>query len=452
MNILSPERVSESWSEFIKLLRNDLEPDEVEAWVNKLTLVNYQPGSIVLGGVNQFFYNWIRDHHYKLLKNHLTKSFNGLNIAEDFQLTIQVGKDGQDTKSITKTSDPEKKGIFENGLNPQFRFANFINGNNSDMAYAAARAVGDNVTENKYNPLFICGDVGLGKTHLVQSIGINVQERKRNIKIRYAKSDEFTDEVINGIRFRNIQAVRDKYRLVDLLLIDDIQFLENKESTQEEFFHIFNKLIENGKQIVLTADRYPREIKNLEERLVNRFNSGMVARIGRPDFETRVAIIRSRVDQMKISLSEEVINHIASSVKSNIREMIGILVHLEAGWSLLGQKISLESTKRILKEVLDIEENPVSIDNIIKLISKKFDVKVSDIMSDRRDKEISKTRQIAMYISRELTGLSYPVIGKHFGGKNHSSVLQACKKIKEWMENDPEINQTVSTIVRELSM
>jgi len=445
-------RVSESWSEFLDLLRNDLEPDEVEAWVNKLTLQNYQPGSVVLGGVNQFFYNWIRDHHYKLLKNHLTKSFNDLNISDDFQLVIQIGKENQEIKSSATDSGPSKKTTLENGLNPQFHFSNFINGKNSDMAYAAARAVGDNVTENKYNPLFICGEVGLGKTHLVQAIGINAQERQSKIKIQYTKSDEFTDEVINGIRFRSIQEVRNKYRSVDLLLLDDIQFLENKESTQEEFFHIFNKLIENKKQIVLTADRYPREIKNLEERLVNRFNSGMVARIGRPDFETRVAIIRSRVDEMNISLNEEVINLIASSVKSNVRDILGILVHLEASWSLLGQEISPDSTKRILKEVLDIEENPVSIDNIIKLISKRFDVKISDMMSERRDKEISKTRQIAMYISRELTGSSYPVIGKHFGGKNHTSVMQACKKIKEWMDNDPEINQTVSAIIRELSI
>ena len=452
MNIPPSDSITESWSEFLKLLRNDLEPDEVEAWANKLTLINYHPGSVVLGGVNQFFYNWIRDHHYKLLKNHLTKSFSDLKIADDFQLTIQIGKETPEPKPTIKTPGQTKRTSHENGLNPQFHFSNFINGNNSDIAYAAARAVGDNVTENKYNPLFICGDVGLGKTHLVQAIGINVQERQKNIQIQYTKSDEFTDEVINGIRFRSIQEVRNKYRSVDLLLIDDIQFLENKESTQEEFFHIFNKLIENKKQIILTADRYPREIKNLEERLVNRFNSGMVARIGRPDFETRVAIIRSRLDQMNIFLNEEVINLIASAVKSNVRDILGILVHLEASWSLLGQDITLDSTKRILKEVLDIEENPVSIDNIIKLISKKFDVKVSDMVSDRRDKEISKTRQIAMYISRELTGSSFPVIGKHFGGKNHTSVMQACKKIREWMDNDPEINQTVSTIIRELSM
>ena len=365
-------------------------------------------------------------------------------------MVIQIGKEDKETKPVPPVSIPGKKAA--DGLNPLFHFDNFVNGSNSDIAYAAARAVGDNFTTNKYNPLFLSGDVGLGKTHLIQAVGLKVKQNYPNFKILYTNSEEFTSEVINGIRFRKIADVRNKYRSIDLLLVDDIQFLENKESTQEEFFHIFNELIDNNKQIIITADRYPREIKNLEERLVNRFNSGMVARIGRPDFETRVAIIRNKVDQMAIPLDEENINLIASSVKSNVRDILGILIHLEASWSLLDQDISLESTKRVLKEVLDIEENPITIENIIKMICHKFDVKITDIMSEKRDKEISKTRQIAMYISRELTGSSYPVIAKHFGGKNHTTVLQACKKTKEWMDKDPEINQTITTIVRDLSV
>lgn len=443
---------SDSWSKFIELLTNDLEADEVEAWANKLTLVDLNPNNITIGGINQFFYNWIRDHHYKLLKNHLFKSFLNFGIKPDFQLIIQIGKENQNLKLETQTTQKINKIKKNDGLIPEFDFSNFVNGNNSDIAFAAANAVGDNVLENKYNPLFICGDVGLGKTHLIQGIGIKARNRFKKIKIKYTNSEEFTNEVINGIRFRKIRDIRNKYRNIDLLLIDDIQFLENKESTQEEFFHIFNELIHNKKQIVITADRYPREIKNLEERLVNRFNSGMVARIGRPNFETRVAIIRNRVDLMSIPLDEDIINLIANSVKSNVRDILGILIHIEASWSLLGQEISIESTKRILNDVLDIEENPITIDIIIKHISSKFDIKVSDILSNRRDKEISKARQIAMYISRELTKLSFPVIGKHFGGKNHTSVLQACKKTKDWMENDPEINQTITTIVRNLSV
>ncbi len=445
------EQITKSWNNFIASLKANLEQEEIEAWVNRLILIKYQTDLIIIGGINQFFCNWIKDQHYQLIKKYLIENFNELHLENDFELIIQVWKQNQDARPVKEEKIDENK-VSKDGLNPQFRFKNFVNGSNSDIAYAAAVAVGDNVFENKYNPLFICGDVGLGKTHLIQAIGIRAKSLSSNLKVQYTNSERFTNEVINGIRFRNIQTVRNKYRNIDLLLIDDIQFLEKKESTQEEFFHIFNELIQGKKQIIITADRYPREIKDLQERLVNRFNSGMVARIGRPDFETRVAIIRNRVEQMQVPLNEEIINFIASSVKSNVRDILGILIHLEASWSLLGQDISIDATKRVLKEVLNLEDSPLTIDNIIKFICNRFEVKISDIMSDKRDKEISKTRQIAMYVSRELTGLSFPVIGKHFGGKNHTTVLQACKKTKEWLEKDPEINQTVTTIIRELSV
>ncbi|MBU2514451.1 chromosomal replication initiator protein DnaA [bacterium] len=445
------DQITKSWNSFITTLKNSLDQDEIEAWVNRLVLVQFQKDLIIIGGVNQFFCSWIKDHHYKLIKDKLLLNFDNLNLDSDFELIIQVWKQSQDIKPVIDEKTGKQK-VSSDGLNPQFRFENFINGSNSHIAYAAATAVGDNIFDNKYNPLFICGDVGLGKTHLIQAIGIRAKQSKEDIKIKYTNSERFTNEVINGIRFRNIQDVRNKYRDIDLLLIDDIQFLERKESTQEEFFHIFNELIQNKKQIIITADRYPREIKDLQERLVNRFNSGMVARIGRPDFETRVAIIRSRVEQMHVPLNEEINNYIANSVKTNVRDILGILIHLEASWSLLGQEITIDSTKRVLKEVLNIEESPLTIDNVIKFVCNRFDVKITDILSDKRDKEISKTRQIAMYVSRELTGLSFPVIGKHFGGKNHTTVMQACKKTKEWLEKDPEINQTVTTIVRELSV
>ena len=440
-----------NWNRVIELLTNDLEADEIEAWVNKLTLIKVQPNQVVIGGVNRFFCNWIKDHHQKLIHTHIKNAFADLNLNEDFQLILQIEKKSTENLSLSLSEDKNKKADRENGLNSELNFHNFVNGSNSNIAYAAAQAVGDNITENKYNPLFICGNVGLGKTHLIQAIGNKVDQTSPHLNIRYTNSEEFTNEVINGIRFRKIQHVRDKYRTVDLLLIDDIQFLENKESTQEEFFHIFNELIQNRKQIILTADRYPREIKNLEERLVNRFNSGMVARIERPDFETRVAIIRNRVEKMKMPLHEDIITLIATSVKNSVRDILGILVHLEANWSLLGQEITIEFTKRILKEVLDIDRNPKTIENVIKTVSKKFEVKISDILSNRRDKEISKSRQIAMYISREITELSYPVIAKHFGGKNHTTVLQACKKTKEWIDADPEIKQTIDTVLKELS-
>jgi chromosomal replication initiator protein len=444
--------LSKNWTQFIDLLAQELDTDEVEAWVSKLVLVNLNEKKVTIGGINQFFCNWIRDHHQKLIHQQILESFRQYDLDEDFQLILQVGKEKVESPKVSLVENMNKKyKAGEDGLNPDLNFQNFVNGSNSDIAFAAAQAVGDNVQENKYNPLFICGDVGLGKTHLIQAIGNNVKSVGHNLKIRYTNSEEFTNEVINGIRYRKNHEIRTKYRAIDILLIDDIQFLENKESTQEEFFHIFNELIQNKKQIILTADQYPREIKNLEERLVNRFNSGMVARIGRPDIETRIAIIRTKVEQMHMLLNEDIIELIANSVKNNVRDILGILIHLEASWSLLNQEITLDFTKRVLKDVLDIDKNPKNIENIIKVVCKKFNIKITDILSEKRDKEISKSRQIAMYLSREITGLSYPVIAKHFGGKNHTTVMQACKKTKEWVDVDPEIKQTISSIMKELS-
>ena len=445
------EKIIQCWDNFIKSIKKDLDPDEIEAWVSNLSLVHFDDANIAVGGVNQFFCNWIRDHHQKLVKKKLIESFEVLGLKREFDLVIQVEKKQNNSNSTPDQKPKPHQEDISDGLNPAFVFETFVNGGNSDIAYAAARAVGDNIEEKKYNPLFICGDVGLGKTHLVQGIGLRAKELNDQMKVRYCSSKEFTNEVINGIRFGKIQEVRNRFRKVDLFIIDDIQFLEGKESTQEEFFHTFNELIQNKKQIVLTADRYPREIRGLEERLVNRFNSGMVARIYPPDYETRVAIIRAKVAKMELPLSEEITTYIANSVKTNVRDIEGILIHLEANWSLLEQEIDMGMVKRILKEVLNVEDAPKTVDAIIKSVSNKFNVKISDIKSDRRDKEISKSRQIAMFISREVTELSYPVIGKHFGGKNHTTVLQACKKTKEWMERDPEIKQTINSIIRELA-
>lgn len=446
----SLKQIEDCWNNFINLLKNQLESDEVEAWVEKLTLSHYQEDKIVISGINQFFCNWIKDHHQTMVRESILSSFQENEITDDFKLVLQAGEEVKEF-SAPKKNVEKSKDVTKDGLNPNFRFENFVNGGNSDIAFAAALAVGEDVHDNKYNPLFVCGDVGLGKTHLIQAIGNKIKESNPNAKIQYSNSEVFTNEVINGIRYRNIQDVRNKYRNVDLLLIDDIQFLENKESTQEEFFHIFNELIQNKKQVIITADRYPREIQNIADRLSSRFHSGMVARIGKPDFETRMAIIKNKVEQIGIPISDEIVSYVATSVKSNVRDILGILIHIEAKWSLLGQDISLNMVKSTLQEVLDIKKNKKNIGEIIKHICNDFNIKITDVLSDKRDKEISKTRQIAMYISREITESSYPAIGKDFGGKNHTSVIQACKKTKEWMENDPEIKQRINSIIRELT-
>ncbi|MDT8445933.1 MAG: chromosomal replication initiator protein DnaA [bacterium] len=449
---MTSEKISSSFNYFIGLLREELESDEIEAWVDHLQLLRCEHGVVTLGGLNQFFCNYIKSHHQGYLREKVLEAFSDFGLDENFQLSIQSSAVPEPEVHPKATESEDLPKVYlEDGLNPNYHFESFVNGSNSDIAYAASQAVGENLAENKYNPLFLCGDVGLGKTHLLQAIGLQAREKDPKARIRYASSKEYINEVIEGIRFQKVGRVRDKYRNVDLLLIDDIQFLENKESTQEEFFHLFNELIQNKKQIVLTSDRYPREIKNLEERLVNRFNSGMVARIYAPDFETRVAIIRTKTEQKHLPLSEEIISYLAQAIKSNVRDIEGILIHIEANWSLLGQEISLETVKRVLREVMNIESNPRSIENIIKKVAAKFDVKVADLKSDKRTQEISKPRQVAMYIAREATDLSFPAIAEHFGGKNHTTVMQAHKKTKEWVEKDPEIRQTVLSIIREIT-
>lgn len=446
----SLKQIEDCWNKFITLLKTQLDSDEVEAWVEKLSLSHYQEDKIVISGINQFFCNWIKDHHQEMVRESLFSSFQDNQISEDFKLVLQAGEEVKEVSAPKKSVNTTQEHAND-GLNPNYRFENFVNGGNSDIAFAAALAVGEDVHDNKYNPLFVCGDVGLGKTHLIQAVGNAIKETNPDSRIQYSTSEVFTNEVINGIRFQKIEEIRNKYRNVDLLLIDDIQFLENKESTQEEFFHIFNELIQNKKQVIITADRYPREIQNIEDRLSSRFNSGMVAKIGKPDFETRMAIIKNKVEQIGIPISDEIVSYVATAVKSNVRDILGILIHIEAKWSLLGQDISLNMVKSTLQEVLDIKENKKNISEIIKHICNEFNVKITDVLSDKRDKEISKTRQIAMYISREITASSFPKIGKDFGGKNHTSVLQACKKTKEWMENDPEIKQRINSIIRELT-
>ena len=444
---------TEHWNNFIVDLKNSVGNDEIEAWVNHLVFIDFNPKKLTIGGLNRFFCDWIRDKHREKVRNLLLQSFKTLHLDDDFDLILTNDNTPASSPALTtSTQSDQQEGAFQSGLDSRNRFEYFVNGSNSNIAYAAARAVGDNYKDTKYNPLFLCGGVGLGKTHLMQAIGIHIQETNPSVKVLYTSSEQFTNDVINGIRFNQMNQIRDKYRSLDLLLIDDIHFLENKASTQEEFFHTFNALIQDQKQVVLTSDRYPKEITNIQERLTSRFSAGMVTRIEPPDIETRVAIIRNELDRNHFPLPNDIVDFLASSIKSNVRDIKGVLIRLEAEWSLMGKDVSLETTRLILKEILHLDNSPISIEDIIKAVCTKYNVKISDIKSDKRDREISTARQIAMYISRELTDHSFPAIGKQFGGKNHTSVLQACKKTKQLMIDDPEAKQTIDSLIRELSI
>ena len=416
-------------------LESSLDESEKEAWLSDIKLVDFEKEKITIGGLNHFFCNWIKDNRAKTLKKYIYQNFSSLGLKKDFQLIFKVKKKIKENKNF-------------DSLHPYNKFRSFINGDNTSIAYACAISLAESLSNNtvsRYNPFFIHGDVGLGKTHLMQAIGNEILEKNKSLKIIYCTSENFTNEVIEGIRKKETSYIKKKYRNCDILLIDDIQFLEDKVKTQEEFFHTFNELINKGKQIVITADRYPREIKNIEDRIINRFSAGMVAKIDKPLFETRVAIIKNEVEKINLPINEDVILHIAHVIKTNVRDIKGVIKCLEAEHSLLKQEINLDSARIILKDILNLDRSPVNVNEIIKEVSKKLNIKVNDIKSEKRDRNITFARQVAMYISREITDLSYPAIGNYFE-KNHASVIQSYKRIKSIIDEDNELRQLILSI------
>ncbi len=444
--------LNDSWQNFRINLLESLPEVEVEAWGESLAIVDCSPGEITFSGLNRFFSEYVKvkyQHQFRtLIQHHFAAHIGSSNLGNsDFKIYFKQANRAPESPRLSKSKAEQIR--RETGLYVNYNFQRFINGANTDIAHAAALAVIDNIAEPKYNPLFICGAVGLGKTHLMQAIGLQVSEKKKISKIWYSSAEGFTNDLIEGIRYSKTDEIRRKYRSLDLLLIDDIQFLENKHSTQEEFFHTLNELILANKQVVITADRYPREIKAIEERLTSRFASGMVAKIEMPDFETRCAILKNEVELKKLKIDDEVITHIAHTVKSNVRDLIGILTKLEAENSLLGLELTLEAARIILKDVLDLDKSPKSVEDVIKTVAAELGVRKADIISEKRDRDISHARQVGMYIAREITDLSYPVIGRHFD-KNHTSVIQACKRVKIMMEENSEFRQMVNSISRKI--
>ena len=338
----------------------------------------------------------------------------------------------------------------ETNLNPRYRFDNYIVGGSNELAHAASLSVSQKLGK-EYNPLFIYGGVGLGKTHLLQALGNAVKEKHKNAKVQYLTCEKFTNEFISAIQGQKTKDFREKYRKIDLLIIDDIQFLARKERTQEEFFHTFNALYENNKQIVLSSDRAPASIEFLEERLRSRFQGGMIADIGYPDFELRVAILRSKIIEKNIDLSDDVIQYIAEHVQNNIRELEGTLNILLASSKMGGAEITLEKTKKYLTHVIKRPRKIISLKKIIKATADFYDVTEKDILSQNRKREIAHPRQVVMYLLRENLKYSYPLIGSKLGGRDHTTVIHACSKIsRELKNNNEQLAEEISFLKQEI--
>lgn len=413
-------------------------------WFSTLQIKEKNEHTLIIETPDEFYKNWIVEHYSPIIQESLNQN-TSQPISVEFQINHQLFTDWP----VISKWEKEKKGEPSSGslpqLNPRYTFDHFVVGPANRFAFAASMAVAESPGK-AYNPLFIYGSVGLGKTHLIQAITHQIRIRHPALNHCYLTSERFTNELIEAIRHRSTNQFRKKYRYIDVLLIDDIHFIAGKESTQEEFFHTFNALHNSRKQIIITSDRPPKEISNLEERLQSRFVWGLIADIQPPDFETRVAILRKKIEHETVQVPDEVILFIAEEIHTNIRELEGALIRVVA-YSLLEEKpISLEMGKVILKDMLKQTSSMVSMERIMDVVAEHYHMKTPDLRTPRRNKNIVLPRQIAMYLSRQLTSHSLPEIGMAFGGRDHTTVLHSWKKIQKNLTGDMALKNMIEQI------
>ncbi|MFH1898415.1 MAG: chromosomal replication initiator protein DnaA [Candidatus Desantisbacteria bacterium] len=441
----------ELWDEVLLKIKEEIPKESYEIWLKPIKPINISGNILEMGVPNMFFKNWMNTHFKSIIDDYLKKITNNL-MSIDFIISSEViTSHVHKPEEETEIRKEKKYSIADFYLNPKYTFDSFVIGESNRFAHAACQAVADKPGMS-YNPLFIYGGVGLGKTHLVHAIGQQLLQKKPNIKIVYVSSEQFLNEFVDAIRFNKPQRFKDKYRNIDILLIDDVQFLSGKEGIQEEFFHTFNTLHGAGKQIVLTSDRPPKEIRTLEERLRSRLEGGLIADIQFPCIETRMAIIKKKAERDGILIPDDVGYFIASKVKTNIRELEGALIRIIAYISLTHEKLDINMVKRVLKNTLMFDEQPesVSIESIQRKTSKYYKVQLSDVLGKKRNSTIVFPRQIAMYLCRKMTTHSLPEIAREFGGRDHGTVMHACNKIKEQIEKDISLQYIIQHIENEL--
>ena len=429
------------WEKSCKIIKEKVSPQNYETWIGPVKIASIEGKKINLSVPNKFFRDWLTENYLPVMRESLS---GVMGIDASINFTIRDEKINITSEKIDKTK-PSVKRVYPS-LNPHYNFERFVVGSSNQFAHAASIAVAEQPAKN-YNPLFIYGGVGLGKTHLLNAIGLHTVSLYQEMNVLYLSAEEFMNELINAIRYDKMQRFREKFRSIDSLLIDDIQFIAGKERTQEEFFHTFNTLHDSAKQIVVTSDKFPKDIPNLEGRLRSRFEWGLIADIQPPETETKVAIIKKKAQENNISIPDNVAHYIASKVESNIRELEGYLIRIGAYMSLTGREIDMDLTKGVLEKLLGHEGiKEITIDEIIKAVANKFNVKKTDIKSQKRNKTFVLPRQIAMYLSRKITNLSYPDIGSEIGGKDHSTVIYANNKIKKLIENDIKTSNLIKEI------
>lgn len=447
------------WQKCLGLLQDEYSPQQFNTWLRPLQ-AHTDEQRFVLLAPNRFVVDWVKKHFFSRIEE-LIGQFSGDDIKS---VSIEIGSKAIEAPSVssdTATSSAPASNVSKplakkavdyksSHLNKKFIFDSFVEGNSNQLARAASMQVAERPGD-AYNPLFIYGGVGLGKTHLMHAIGNNILKNNPEAKVLYLHSERFVADMVKALQTNSINEFKRFYRSLNALLIDDIQFFAGKDRSQEEFFHTFNALLEGQQQIILTSDRYPKEIEGMEERLKSRFGWGLTVAVEPPELETRVAILISKAEQSNIELPYEVAFFIAKRIRSNVRELEGALRRVIANAHFTGKPITIEFVHEALRDLLALQDKLVTIENIQKTVAEYYKVKVADLLSKRRSRSIARPRQMAMALSKELTNHSLPEIGDHFGGRDHTTVIHACRKVKELVQDDSDFAEDYKNLMRILS-
>ncbi|HCB63956.1 MAG TPA: chromosomal replication initiator protein DnaA [Fusobacteria bacterium] len=438
-------QANRAWESIKKNLELKLSKSEFKTWFSSASPMSFEDDKLVIAVDNEFTKEKINKEYRDAIKESIRELFIDGD-GKDVEVVVSPNKKLNEERLVETRERGFNANTKKNNLpDSKYNFSNFIVGKSNEFAHAASRAVA--ISPGKvYNPLFIYGGVGLGKTHLMHSIGNYITSQNPEAKVYYCSSEQFTNDLINSLKKDRMAQFREKYRKLDALLIDDIQFIAGKESTQEEFFHTFNSLHQYSRQIVVSSDRPPQEIKNIEERLVSRFTWGLVADIKAPDYETRVAILKNKAEAEGITIPEDAINYIAEAIKSNIRELEGSLNRVVAKASLLGRDVDFDMIKEVFKGFMEDRAKKINKGKIIKTVSEFFGVPISDIESNKRKKEIAKARQISMYLLRDMLNLPFSSIGDSFGGRDHTTVMHSVNKIDSEVAFDKSLKFEIDQI------
>ncbi len=438
------ESTMNAWQEILGYLKTKVNTQSYQTWLRPTRFSHVDQGALVVRVPNREFQDWIQEHYGGMIHDAVTE------LQLDLQKVRYVVEESTDKKPMESGEGKtfQAKLDFESvdhQLNPRYTFDTFVVGNCNQFAHAAAQAVAETPAK-AYNPLFLYGGVGLGKTHLMQAVGHMIKGKWREMRLAYVSSESFTNEVINSLRYDRMVSFRDKYRNVDVLLMDDIEFIGGKERTQEEFFHTFNTLYEAQKQVVISSDCPPKEITGLEERLRSRFAWGLTADLQAPDLETKRAILAKKTESQSVVLPDDVSEFIARKIKSSVRDLEGALTRLIAYSSLTGASISLVMAQQVLKNLIDLEDRRVSIENVQRAVCREFGLTLPQLKAKDNSRAVAYPRQIAMFLTKELTPASLPQIGREFGGKHHTTVLHSINKIAEMRESDRDLNRLLNKL------